>query len=226
MPLKYQLASLDEADEAVRALYKEKDGKFVLDLDGGPQSEDVTGLKAKVAELMGETKAEREKRQALEAKQAEDEAERQRKAGEFQSLYEKAQSDLNAEREAHATTRGSIAKRDMAAAAHALGVELTRDAAKADVLKGLAAPFLKHGEGGVTYEIGGVTVEKAKVLEHLRATYPFLVDGNQSNGGGAPGGSGGAATEKLADLSEAERRDLQAKDPQKFRRLLAEAQRR
>ncbi|UPK86794.1 hypothetical protein E5221_18185 [Pseudomonas sp. A2] len=48
MTLKFQLDSLEGVEESVAALYVEKDGKFVLDIDGLPQQEDVTGLKAKV----------------------------------------------------------------------------------------------------------------------------------------------------------------------------------
>ena len=55
--LKFQLDSLDGVDETVRALYTEKDGKFVLGIEGLPQPEDVSGLKSKVEELLGEKKA-------------------------------------------------------------------------------------------------------------------------------------------------------------------------
>mgnify|MGYP001092409499 CR=1 FL=1 len=66
--LKFQLDSLDGVDEAVRALYTEKDGKFVLGIEGLPQQEDVSGLKAKVDELLGEKKlAEKKAREAEEA---------------------------------------------------------------------------------------------------------------------------------------------------------------
>lgn len=60
MTLKFQLDSLEGVDESVAALYVEKGGKFVLGIEGLPQHEDVTGLKAKVEELLGEKKARRE----------------------------------------------------------------------------------------------------------------------------------------------------------------------
>jgi hypothetical protein len=37
--LKFQLDTLEGVDEAVRALYTEKDGKFVLGIEGLPQQE-------------------------------------------------------------------------------------------------------------------------------------------------------------------------------------------
>lgn len=45
MSLKYTVESLDGIDEAMRGLYSEKDGKFVLSVDGLPEQEDNTGLK-------------------------------------------------------------------------------------------------------------------------------------------------------------------------------------
>lgn len=167
----------------------------------------TAGLKAKNAELLSETKAEREKRQALEKAQEEAEAERQRQAGEFKSLYEKAQAELKDEREQLAQFRGQIAKRDVEAATAGIASELTRDTARAAILAEQAGKFAKHGDDGVRYEIGGVEVEKAKVIDHLRTTYPFLVDGNQASGGGATGGSGGAA-KKLSEMGDAERLEL------------------
>lgn len=47
MTLKFQLDNLEGVDESIQALYVEKEGKFVLGIDGLPQQEDVTGLKAK-----------------------------------------------------------------------------------------------------------------------------------------------------------------------------------
>ena len=48
MTLKFQLDSLEGVEESIQGLYVEKDGKFVLGIEGLPQQEDVTGLKAKV----------------------------------------------------------------------------------------------------------------------------------------------------------------------------------
>lgn len=57
MTLKFQLDSLEGVEEPVAALSVEKEGKFVLGNYGLPQQEDVTGLKAKVEELLGEKRA-------------------------------------------------------------------------------------------------------------------------------------------------------------------------
>lgn len=190
MTLKLELASLDGLDATVATLYKKDGDKFVLDVEGLP---DVSGLKRKNDELLAETKAEREKRQALEAEQAKAAEEAAKKNGEFQSLYEKTQGDLAKERETNAAFRETIRQKDISAAAQAIGSQLTRDTARAGLLAKEASPFIKHTDEGIKFEIGGVPVDEAKVLEHLKTTYPFLADGNQAGGGGAPGSGGGAA---------------------------------
>ncbi len=183
----------------------------------------MAGLKTKNAELLGETKAEREKRQALETAQTEAEAERQKKAGEWQALHDKSEAGRKALEGELQNYRATIAKRDVDAAAASIAAGLTRDTKRAALIAKEAAAFAKSGDNGVTFEIGGVAVDRAKVIETITSDYPFLVDGNQSSGGGASGGSGGAATKKLADMSEGERRDMADKDPNAFRQMVADA---
>lgn len=216
MALKLVLDSLDGLDDTTRALYTEKDGKFRLDVDG---VEDVSGLKAKITELMSETKAEREKRQALERQHEEAEAARQKEAGEFKTLYEKAQADLDKEREEARKFRQAIQDKDRESAANAIASELTRDTARAALLMKEAQAFAKYTDEGVKFEIGGVPVERTKVIEHLKSQYPFLVDGNQSSGGGASGGNGGAGTKKLSEMNDEERLALARENPETFRKM-------
>tara|TARA_R100001369_G_scaffold16867_3_gene31976 strand:- start:2701 stop:3321 length:621 start_codon:yes stop_codon:yes gene_type:complete len=182
----------------------------------------VEALKAKNDELLGETKAERKKRQELEAAQETAEAERQKKAGEFRELYEKTQAELEKERAQAAAFKATIREKDIEGTAGAIASELTRDTARAALLRKEAAALLKHTDEGVQYEIGGVQVDRAKVLDHLKAAYPFLADGNQSNGGGAGGGSGGAGSitkEQFKAMGDKERIELHRNDPETFRRL-------
>ncbi len=86
MTLKFQLDSLEGVDESIQALYVEKDGKFVLGIEGLPQPEDVSGLKSKVQELLDEKKAEAEKRKAAEDRARLDREEALRKSGNVEEL--------------------------------------------------------------------------------------------------------------------------------------------
>jgi hypothetical protein len=223
MALKLILDTLDGLDDGVKALYSEKDGKFHLNVEG---VEDVSGLKNKIKELTDETKAEREKRQRLEREAEENEQKRATEAGEFKTLYEKSQSDLEKERAANRDFRQKMQDRDRDAAAAALAGQLTRDTAKAGVLKKELLAHAEFTDEGVQFKIGGIVQDQPKMLEHMKTQYPFLVDGIQSNGGGANGGSGGAAGKKLSEMNDEERLDLVKNDPERFRKLTAEARNR
>jgi hypothetical protein len=52
--LKLEIESLEGLDDSLKPLYEEKGGKFSLKVEGLP---DVSGLKAKNAELLAEKKA-------------------------------------------------------------------------------------------------------------------------------------------------------------------------
>lgn len=86
MSLQYKVDTLDGLDDSVKGLYSEKDGAFVLSVEGIPPPEDVSGLKSKLDELLAEKKSEAEKRRQAEeaAKQAAEEA--ARKAGDIGAL--------------------------------------------------------------------------------------------------------------------------------------------
>jgi len=99
MTLKFQLDSLEGVDESIQSLYVEKDGKFVLGIDGLPQQEDVTGLKAKVEELLGEKKAAEKARREAEEKARAEAEEAARKSGNVEEL-EKSWSEKYNRREA------------------------------------------------------------------------------------------------------------------------------
>lgn len=126
MALKFMLDTLEGVDDATKGFYTQKDGKFVLDLDGGP---DTTGLESAL-------RAEREQRKKFEKQikawertgktpdeisellSAAEEADRQKheKEGNFDALlnqhktkWEKEKADLEAElNAARSSERGAI----------------------------------------------------------------------------------------------------------------------
>jgi len=96
MGLAYQLETLEGLDDSAKGFYTEKEGKFVLAVDGLPANEDVSGLKSKLDELLAEKKAEAEKRRIAEdaAKKAAEEA--ARKSGDIGALEKSWQDKLKA----------------------------------------------------------------------------------------------------------------------------------
>jgi DNA repair exonuclease SbcCD ATPase subunit len=181
--------------------------------------EELSGLKAKRDELLGLHAKDKERLTELEKAQQEAEEARQREKGEFKSLYEKTQSELEAERENARKFRQQIQQKELEGAANALVTELTRDNKRAELLRKEALQFAKYTDEGVKFEVGGVEVDAAKLKEKLSADYPFLVDGSQASGGGAQGGNRNGQAGKWADYSSAELSEIRKSDPARYEQL-------
>ncbi|WP_130900505.1 hypothetical protein, partial [Pseudomonas sp. Sample_11] len=204
--LKFLLDTLEGVDETVRALYTEKDGKFVLGIEGLPQQEDVSGLKAKVDELLGEKKlAEKKAREAEEAARLERE-EAARKSGNVEELerswsekYNRRDAELNGMLEQERQTlSGQI--RDLT-----VGRTAT-DIASALAVQGSAKALLPHIERRLSVEqrdgkpvvvvldaqgkLSAATLDELKAEIANDAAFAPLIAGSKASGGGA-GGAGG-----------------------------------
>lgn len=210
MTLKFQVDSLEGVDESVKALYVEKDGKFVLGIEGLPQPEDVTGLKTQMATLLSEAKeAKRLKKEAEDLAQAERE-EAARKSGNVEELekswlekYNRREAELNGMLESE---RGTLSTqiRDLT-----VGRTAT-DIASSLAIPGSAEALLPHIERRLSVEQRDgkpvvVVLDKegklsASTLEELKAEFANnsafapLIAGSKASGGGAGGaGNGGGA---------------------------------
>jgi hypothetical protein len=171
------------------------------------------GLKSKLEELLGETKTAKQKAKELEEAQQAIEEARAKEKGEFKELYEreqKAKADLAEKYEGFAKR---IQQKEVEGAAQSIASELTRDTKRAELLRKEISQFAKYTDDGVKFEMGGVEVDRAKVMTHISENYPFLIDGSGASGGGASGSklSGGAASKGNMGGSKEERQAAIAK---------------
>jgi hypothetical protein len=210
MTLKFQVDSLEGVDESVKTLYVEKDGKYVLGIEGLPQPEDVTGLKTQMATLLSEAKeAKRLKKEAEDLAQAERE-EAARKSGDVEGLerswsekYNKLQSELGGQLEQERNSlQGQI--RDLT-----VGRTAT-DIASSLAIPGSAEALLPHIERRLSVEqrdgrpvvvvldkqgkLSASTLDELKAEFANNAAFAPLIAGSKASGGGASGaGNGGGA---------------------------------
>lgn len=184
--------------------------------------QETSGLKTKLEELLGESKSAKQKARDLEEQQRQAEEQRLAEKQEFKTLYEREQEAKRTLQEQYETFQQRVQRAEIDKTATQVASELTRDTKRGELLAEKAAQFARYTDNGIVYEMGGVEVDKAKVLEHLRTEYPFLVDGNQSNGGGAAGNvSGRAANIDPSKMGDAERVKLYREDPETFRQLFS-----
>ena len=171
----------------------------------------VSGLKAKVDELLNESKSAKQKARELE--------ELQRKSEE-EGLEQKAKAELAEKYESFAKM---VQQKEIESASVSIASELTRDTKRAELLRQQIAQFARYSENGVKFEMGGIEVPREKIIGHITENYPFLIDGSGASGGGATGGKSGGAGKSWSDMTEAEHTALYKRNPDEYRRLRAAA---
>ncbi len=207
MTLNFQLDRLEGVDETIQALYVKKGGNFVLCIEGLPQPGDVSGLKAKVDELLGEKKtAQKKGREAEEAARLERE-ELARKSGNVEELQRPGPRSTPAAKQtgqlesANSTLRGQI--RDLTVGRTATEIAATL------AIPGGAKALLPHIERRLSVEQrdGELTVVvldavgnlPAATLDELKAEFTNdpsfgpLIAGSKASGGASGAGKGGGA---------------------------------
>jgi hypothetical protein len=220
MSLKYQLDTLEGVDDTVRALYTEKDGKFVLGIEGLPQPEDVSGLKSKVQELLDEKKAADKARKDAEDQARLEREENARKSGNVEEL-EKSWSEKYNRREAELNGMLEQERGMLSTQIRDLTVGRTAtDIASALAIPGSAKALLPHIERRLSVEqrdgkpvvvvldqqgkLSAATLDELKAEFANDTAFAPLIAGSKASGGGASGagGGGGAAKGKIGGTKE------------------------
>lgn len=220
MGLKYQLDTLDGLDDTVKSLYTEKEGKFVLGIEGLPQPEDVSGLKSKVEELLGEKKAAEKARKDAEEQARLEREEAARKSGNVEEL-EKSWSEKYSRREAELNGMLEQERGTLSTQIRDLTVGRTAtDIASALAIPGSAKALLPHIERRLSVEqrdgkpvvvvldqqgkLSAATLDELKAEFANDTAFAPLIAGSKASGGGAAGagGGGGAAKGKIGGTKE------------------------
>jgi len=220
MGLKYLLDTLDGVDDAVKSLYTEKDGKFVLGIEGLPQPEDVSGLKSKVQELLDEKKAADKARKDAEDQARLEREENARKTGNVEEL-EKSWSEKYNRREAELNGMLEQERGTLSTQIRDLTVGRTAtDIASALAIPGSAKALLPHIERRLSVEqrdgkpvvvvldaqgkLSAATLDELKAEFANDTAFAPLIAGSKASGGGAAGagGGGGAAKGKIGGTKE------------------------
>lgn len=220
MGLKYQLDTLDGLDDSVKSLYTEKEGKFVLGIEGLPQPEDVSGLKSKVEELLGEKKAAEKARKDAEEQARLEREEAARKSGNVEEL-EKSWSEKYNRREAELNGMLEQERGTLSTQIRDLTVGRTAtDIASALAIPGSAKALFPHIERRLSVEqrdgkpvvvvldqqgkLSAATLDELKAEFANDTAFAPLIAGSKASGGGAAGagGGGGAAKGKIGGTKE------------------------
>ena len=151
-------------------------------------------LKAHHGKLLEETKTAKQKAQELEEAQRVADEERLKKDGEFQKLYEsesekaaRLKQELEEERASWREKTRAQQQKEIKSEAIKAVHEVAVDEPSLEILAEKLEKHAVYTDNGIEYEIGGVKVDRAKVVETLSQKYPRLVKGSGAAGGGATG---------------------------------------
>ena len=231
--LKFKLDAAAHAalSPELQAMYEPKGDGFTLKVDGLPQGEDVTGLKAKVEELLNEKKTEKTAREQAEAAKRQADEEAARKAGDVQALELSWKQKLE-------TTEGTYTQQLDAAnkQIYSLTVGQTATALASELaVQGSASVLQLHIERRLSVEIVDGSPQlrvldaqgkpSAATIDDLRqefvsnAAFAPLITGSKATGGGAGGVKGGGAARKFSEMNSEERTVLYRTNPAEYERL-------
>ncbi len=233
MSLKYLLDSLDGLDESTRALYQEQDGKFVLAVDGLPQNDDLSGLKAKNQELLDELKKHKGKSREEEAARRKAEEEAAKKAGDIEALErswnEKHQSQLASKDKELEGLQGSLNSLLIDNVAQKMAGELAvpgsadlllphiKQRLSVDVREGQHTTIVQGADG----KASALTLDELKTEFANNPAFAPVIVGSKAKGSGADQGAGGGAAKTFNQYTGAELVALKRSDPDAYARLKA-----
>lgn len=156
---------------------------------------EIERLKGHHKTLLDETKTAKQRAAELEKARLDEETNRQHENGEYKTLAEKYKAEAEAERKANLELKGSVANKELDAAAMLAANSEANTPANAKILARFIRDNLEYVEGAVVGK-DGVSVEDAIKSLLDSGDYDALRKGIQSSGGGASGGKNGGGAAK------------------------------
>jgi hypothetical protein len=194
MSLNIEVESIDSIDESMRGLYKEQNGRFVLDVDLGDKyipAEKVAGLKKNHDQLLSEKKAAKEEA----ARIAEEKARQSGDLEAIQKAFKQREEELT---EKYSSLQKTVQQKELNSAAQNIAQDVA-DGANAKLLARLIKDRLRYDEGEIKVldDNGNLTLSSIDDLKQEIKTsddYKSLVRGSKATGSGATGGNNGGAS--------------------------------
>ena len=165
-----------------------------------------TRMKAKMDELLSETKTAKAAKRAIEEQAIIDAHDKAKQAGDYEQLYKSSEDRANTLTSELETLRTSMTGEKKESAVLRIAGEMA-DGDDAENLAALISKRLKYHEGEIKVlndkgELTVSTIEDFKNEIKSTPRYKSLLRGSQANGGGAPGNRAGGATTKTATRAE------------------------
>lgn len=237
MKYKINKEAFDALGEELQKLYAEKDGDYVLQVEGLPEpdkgGDDNSGLINKNKELLDELKKIKAKAREEEAAKSKAEEEAAKKAGDIEALEKSWNEKLDksvAEKQAVIDAlQGSLDELLVDNVAQQMANEIGTKGNESILIPHIKQRLAVEERDGshitTVRDLQGkpsaLTLEDLKTEFIGNAAFAPVIVGSRANGGGAAGGQvgGGATDKKPTDYTEKERVALFKENPEKFNEL-------
>lgn len=163
-------------------------------------------MKAKMDELLGETKRAKELRRQAEEQARIEAEEKARKAGDYEQLHKSSEQQRQQLQKELEDLKAGIANEKRNSTAMKVASELA-EGANAEILSEFVAKRLKYTDDGIKVlndngELTVSTLEDLKAEFQSNNRFAALLKGSQASGGSASGGSASSPTEKVMTRSD------------------------
>lgn len=235
MSLKTVIENLDGLDEAITKLYTEKDGKFILQLDGVDAHPDVANLKSAYESVKLDRENVRKERDEYKAKTStlpadfdQEKWDKLKDGKADEAALIKLRETLEAERDTALTelkavkeqARNNALERDLTDALNASGVTNPMFSQAARKMLADKVQINDDGKPFVETDMGPASLKDHVSRWAAGEGKDFVTP---PKGGGASGNDSGRtiAKEEFAKMGDEERINLFRSDPEKFKQLSA-----
>lgn len=234
--LKTVLETTDGLDDAVKSLYTEADGKFVLQIEGVDAHPDVANLKSAYERVKADRDVIKTDRDTLKASQTDlpegftiEKWEKLKDGKPDEAALVKLREKLEAERDkaiaerdaAKETARKNALDRDLTDALTEAGVTNTAFAKAARTMISDGVQIGDDGKPFIDTDMGPLGLTE-HVKRWAAGEGKDFVTAPQGGGGkGGQGGGGSVTKETFAAMGDKERTELFNSDPEKFAELSA-----
>lgn len=197
-------------DENMQGMYQKGENGYQLAVEGLPQQEDVSGLKAQRDALLAEKKKAQQDAKAAADAAAKEAADAAKQKGDFEALFKSSEQEREKLQKQYEQLTQKISTEKRQSVAMSVAAELA-DGNNAKLLAKFVGERIKvDGDNTVVLNANGEptvsTIDDLKKEFTTSGQFDSLLRGNKASGGGATGSKGGGAAKEVS------RADFEAMD--------------
>ena len=219
MALSFTLNNLEGVDDALKGLYKQENGVYILDVTGAESAESVAGLKNALESQKGSVAALRQEK--ADAEKAASEAEQQRllDAGKHEEYAANIADELKSLKADNEHRRQESLNATKKTEALNLAGKVGKDANAITILSKLFEMDMNYSEAGILQGKEGETLVQMLDRVNKCGMYDSLIKGSGASGADLHN-AGGQGHKKLSEMTGTEEAVFAKSNPEDYAAML------